>query len=316
MSWIRTVLGDVDAAALGVCYAHEHLIIDASYPTQANPDFLLDSVGRCVSELREFHAAGGRAMIDSMPCDCGRNVRKLAAAAEQSGVRIVCPTGAHLAKYYPHGHWSDRYDSETLAGLFIADIRDGIDANDYSGPIVARTPHRAGVIKIATEGVGLTAREQRLFQAAAEAHRMTGCPILTHVEEGRGGMEQVEFLCRHGVAPGHVVLSHTDRAPDGPYHRELLAAGAYLEYDSAFRWKDGNPTLDLLEALWPEFGDQLMLGMDAARRRYWHAYGGSPGLTYLLTVFREAMANRGLDAEVFRSIFVTNPARAYSFSAT
>jgi predicted metal-dependent phosphotriesterase family hydrolase len=39
-------------------------------------------------------------------------------------------------------------DVEQLADLFVADIEDGIDANDYSGPLVDRTPHKAGVIKV------------------------------------------------------------------------------------------------------------------------------------------------------------------------
>ena len=42
MAFVRTVTGDVDAANLGVCYAHEHIIIDPSFTTFRYPDFLLD----------------------------------------------------------------------------------------------------------------------------------------------------------------------------------------------------------------------------------------------------------------------------------
>jgi 5-phospho-D-xylono-1,4-lactonase len=312
--FVRTVLGDVPAQQLGLCYAHEHLIIDSSYPTQTDPDFLLDSMECGATELQEFFANGGRAMVDSMPCDAGRNVLKIAEISRRTGVHIVCPTGAHLSKYYPDGHWSGRYSVEQLAGLFVADIQNGIDTNDYSGPIVERTSHQAGIIKLATQGIGLTERERRLFQAGAIAHCQTGCPILTHVEEGRGGIEQVEFLRDANVDLHHVVLSHTDRNPDPDYHRELLTSGVSLEYDSAFRWKEGNPTLDLLVKLYPEFGGQLLLGMDAARRCYWHAYGGGPGLSYLLTVFREFMDERGLGPDAFNRIFKENPARVYAFA--
>lgn len=92
MSFVRTVLGDIPAATLGVCYAHEHVIIDRSFTTYANPDFLLDNVELATRELSAFHAAGGGAMIDSMPCDCGRNVIKLAELSRRSGVHLVCPT--------------------------------------------------------------------------------------------------------------------------------------------------------------------------------------------------------------------------------
>ncbi len=58
MTFIRTVLGDIAPEELGVCYAHEHIIIDPSYATDKNPDFLLDSVGKAVAELRELKALG------------------------------------------------------------------------------------------------------------------------------------------------------------------------------------------------------------------------------------------------------------------
>jgi phosphotriesterase-related protein len=313
--FIRTVLGDIPASQLGVCYAHEHIIIDASFTTHANPDFLLDSVEVGIAELRQFHADGGRAMIDSMPCDCGRNVRKLAAISEGSGVHIVCPTGLHLAKYYDPGHWGNFYPSEDLAELFIAEIENGIDAHDYNGPQVNRTVHRAGLIKIATDSV-ITAREEKIFSAAAEAHLRAGAPILTHTEQGTLGLEQVERLRDLGVDLRHVCLSHLDRKPDPAYHREILASGVRIEYDSAFRWKSEsrNPTLDLVLELLPDFPNQIMLGMDAARRSYWHQYGGAPGLSFLLTDFSARLRAEGLTDAQLNNLFITNPASTYAFT--
>ncbi len=315
-SFVRTVLGDIAPAQLGVCYAHEHIVIDASFTTHANPDFLLDSVEIATAELRRFHADGGRAMIDSMPCDCGRNVRKLAAISEASGVHIVCPTGLHLSKYYDPGHWGGFYSEEQLADLFTGEIEHGIDAHDCNGPFVRRTPHRAGLIKIAT-GAAVTAREEKIFAAAARAHRRTGAPILTHTEQGTLGLYQVETLRALGVDLRHVVISHLDRSPDPAYHREILGSGVRIEYDSAFRWKpgQGNPTLDLILALLPEFPDQIMLGMDAARRAYWSHYGGSPGLSHLLTGFRRQLLGSGLAERDLHNLLVATPASAYSFAA-
>lgn len=316
MSFVRTVLGDIPPADLGVCYAHEHVIIGPSFATHAHPEFLLDDMDRAATELREFHAAGGRAMIDSMPCDAGRNVEKLAALSRQTGVHLVAPTGLHLAKYYEPGHWGSRYSEAELAALFIADIREGIDAHDYNGPLLRRTPHRAGLIKIAT-GPGFTAREEKIFAAAAQAHRATGCPILTHTEQGELALQQIDRLAGGGVALAHVCLSHTDRKPDVGYHREILARGVRVEFDSAFRWKPGagqpNPTLDLLLALLPEFPDQIMLGMDAARPAYWRSHGGSPGLTFLLTTFSVTLRSAGVSAEALHRLFVSTPAATFAF---
>lgn len=313
--FVRTVLGDIPADQLGVCYAHEHVVIDASFTTHATPDFLLDDVGRAAAELGKFHGGGGRAMIDSMPCDGGRNVLKLAEVSRRADVHLVCPTGLHLAKYHDPGHWGNFYTEDELAGLFVAEIAAGIDAHDYGGPLVARTPHRAGVIKIATDQV-FTMREEKIFAAAAQAHRRTGCPILTHTEQGALALEQVAALRRRSVDLRHVCLSHIDRKPDVGYHRELLASGVRVEFDSAFRWQagQGNPTRDLLLALLPEFPDQLMLGMDAARRGYWKSCGGAPGLAFLLTDFSAQLRAAGITEADLRRIFVTTPAAAFAFA--
>ncbi len=315
MSFVRTVLGDIPSNGLGVCYAHEHLIIDPSLPTRQDPDFLLDSVEIAVAELADFHRAGGRAMIDAMPCDCGRNALKLAELSRRSGVHIVAPTGLHLAKYYAPGHWGETLGEKDLAALFVADIEDGIDERDYHSPSVRRTPHRAGVIKVAT-GTAIAAREERILAAAAQAHGRTGCPILTHTEQGAQAFEQVSRLQRDGADLAHVCLSHTDRRPDVTFHRELLASGVKVEFDSAFRWSasDGNPTLDLVLALAPEFPTQILLGMDAARRRYWRHYGGGPGLDFLLTTFARELRERGLSTALLDRILRTNPAETFSFA--
>jgi phosphotriesterase-related protein len=297
-----------------VCYAHEHLIIDKSFTTHVTPDFELSGVDRAVTELRQFRADGGRSLVDSMPCDSGRNVVKLAAVAQQAGVHIVAPTGLHLARYYDPGHWGNVYTSAELAALFQADIVDGIDAHDYNGPLVRRTPHRAGVIKIATDRT-FTAREDRLFAAAAAAHRATGAPILTHTEQGTLGLEQVARLRDLGVDLSHVVLSHLDRKPEVDYHRSILSTGVRVEYDSGFRWKpgQGNPTRDLVVGLIREFPDQIMLGMDAARSGYWRSHGGAPGMSFLLKEFSTELRQAGLGEADLHRIFVATPAAAYSF---
>lgn len=316
MTFVRTVLGDIPAAALGATYAHEHLVIDGGRPVELYPDFLLADVDLAVDELAPARALGLAAVVDAMPCDAGRNVRKLAEISRRSGVHVVAPTGLHLAKYYAPDHWSVTGDEASLAARFTADIEDGIDANDYAGPVVERTGHRAGVMKIAGSEDGLTPLETTVFAAAAAAHRATGCPILTHCTEGTAALEQIERLAGHGVDPGHIVLSHTDKIVDRGYHRAILETGACLAYDQSFRWGDRpNGTLTLLGWMLEDgFGDQLMLGMDAARQGYWSTYGGSPGMTYLLGAFTEAMEDHGIGAADRHRIFVANPARAYSFA--
>ena len=314
MSFVRTVLGDLNPDKLGVCYAHEHLFIGQSWATSQHPEFLINSVPLQTRELQTFYEVGGRAAIDSMPCDCGRSAEALASLSRNSGVHIVAPTGIHLPIYYPPWHWSHRYDVEDLSRLFILDIERGIDVGDYNGPVPQRTGVKAGVIKVAS-GLAWGDREQRIFEAASQAHRETGCPILTHTEKGELALEQINCFRENGVDLRHVCLSHTDRKPDRNYHKEILSTGVRLEYDSAFRWKNraDNPTADLLLTLYPDFPDQLMLGMDMARKSYWRCHGGNPGLDFLISMFWPDLAARGMERAAFEKIFVSTPASTYCF---
>ncbi|MGH2473868.1 MAG: phosphotriesterase family protein [Candidatus Limnocylindrales bacterium] len=316
--FVRTVRGDIEPAALGVTYAHEHLIIDGGRPVLMEPDFDLGDVDAAVEEVGRAVALGLGAVVDAMPCDAGRNATKLAEVSRRAGVHVIAPTGLHHERYYGPAHWSHRVSVEELAALFIADIDVGIDANDYAGPIVHRTSIRAGVIKVAGSEGGPSPRDARVFEAAAMAHRRSGAPLLTHCENGTGALEQGEALRNLGVDLDHVALSHVDKVVDRVYHRELWASGARVEYDGSFRWGDRpNGTLQLLE--WAaEDGalDRVVLGMDAARRGYYAVYGGRPGLTWLLDGFAHEMELRGLDADVRQRLFVTNPARLFAFAST
>jgi len=317
MAFLRTVTGDIDAGEAGICYSHEHIIIDPSFTTFRYPDFLLDSVDLACADVSEFRAAGGKTLVDSMPCGGGRNPAKLAEIATRTGTYIVCPTGLHLEKYYPPGHWGERLSADEMADLFVVEIEEGIDLRDYNGPSILRSPHRAGVIKVATSGENPGVRERKVIEAAVIAHMRTGAPILTHTEKGTGALQQVQLFRDLGAALPHIVLSHTDRKPDIGYHKEILSSGVMLEYDSAFRWPEGegNPTLNLVVAMVDAgFGEHLLLGMDAARRKYWRSYGGGPGLRFLLHEFVPRMQAAGLEQESIDAIFLRNPARCYQFS--
>ena len=315
MTFVRTILGDIDPAELGITYAHEHLVIAGSRSVELFPDFRLDDVAKAVAELEPAKALGLRSVVDAMPADAGRDAELLAEVSRRSGVNVIAPTGVHHQRYYPERHWSALLAVDEIAGLFAADIDAGIDSLDYGSPVVRRTPYRAGVIKIAGSTGGPSERDARIFEAAAIAQRATGCPILTHCENGTGALEQITLLASHGASPAHVALSHVDKVVDRGFQRELFATGVFVEYDQGFRWKEApNGTLQLLH--WAaEDGhlEQVVLGMDAARQGYWTAYGGAPGMTFLLGAFAAAMRERGLGDAEQATLFVGNPARLYSF---
>lgn len=306
MSFVRTLLGDIPPDQLGPCYAHEHIIIDHCFATRAHPDFLLDDVEKAASELSQVHHHGGRAMVDTMPGGCGRNMHKLAEVSRRSGIHIVCPTGMHLAKYYPPESPILRAELNELAQLFVREIETGMDG----------TNHRAGVVKVAGGRDRLTDAQITAFTAAAIASRTTGCPIITHTEQGTAAMQQIEVLARSGADLSHVILSHTDRRPDIDSHCEILRTGACVEFDGGMRSGQtgpANPVVQLIAALLPQFPNQIMLGMDAAKRKYWNSYGGGPGLASLLTTFTQWLRDAGITQRQIDALFIDNPARAFSF---
>jgi 5-phospho-D-xylono-1,4-lactonase len=316
MTFVRTVLRDIDPTALGVTYAHEHLVIDGGRPVAISPDFELNDVDKLTAELRMAAAAGLDAAIDMMPADCGRNPILLAELSRRTGVHLVAATGLHHEKFTGPAHWSLLASEDELADLFIADIEIGIDERDYTGPIVRRTEVRAGVIKLGGSLGGPSARDEPIFRAAARAHARTGVPIHTHCEAGTGALEQIRLLGEAGVPAERISLAHVDKVVDRGYHREIAATGASVVYDQAFRWGDAeNGTLRLLEwAAQDGRIGQVMLGLDAARQGYLTAYGGSPGLTFLLGAFSATMEERGLRALLRRQMFVENPARMFAFA--
>ena len=52
MTFVRTVLRDIEPSALGVTYAHEHLVIDGGRPVAISPDFELNDLDKLTVELR------------------------------------------------------------------------------------------------------------------------------------------------------------------------------------------------------------------------------------------------------------------------
>ncbi len=314
MSFVRTVLGDIQPNEMGLTYSHEHIVIEEGFTTLANPAFILNDIDLISTELTELYQMGGRTMVDTMPAACGRNVRKLAQVSVNSGINIIVPTGIHLEVYYPPNHWRYHLSVDQLTDLFIKDITEGIDEYDYNCPVVKRTTHKAGMIKLATGDNEISAHQQKVFEAVVNTHLATGAPILTHTNGGKLALQQVELFKKLGADLNHVVISHVDKQRDLGFHKELLQTGVYVEYDSHFRlkMKGDDWVYTLLENMLPAYSNRIVVGMDMAKTNYWKSYGGKPGLTYLLTEFKSEIESRGL-CNFLKELFFSNPQNLYTF---
>jgi phosphotriesterase-related protein len=301
MPVIRTVRGDIDPDTLGITYPHEHLMTQPPANT-ADQDLCLDSEQAAMTELGHFYAAEGRAIVDMTPRDYGRMPGALRRLSGASGVAIICVTGWHKEKFSLS--WVSARSIDDLANEMIREIETGIDD----------TGIRAGLIKAASSLNQITPAEEKVFRAAALAHRKTCAPISTHTEVGTMACEQIELLRSEGVDPRHLIIGHTDRNLDWDYHVGLLQTGVTLIYDQLSKEKyqpDSQRVEFILRLVKAGFGKQLMLSGDLARKSYWPSYGnwGGPGLTYILWRFVPWLHSEGLADSAIDDMLVHTPAR-------
>lgn len=302
---VRTVLGDVEE--LGVTYAHEHLFMTGDWAVRNEPDYRLDSLEAAVEEVTAAQRLGLSAVVEMTPLGFGRSPRLMRALAERTGLHVVAVTGFHKSTYYSDAHWLHHYTVDEIAGLLVAEIEAGMDELGLVGPIIRRSPARAGAIKLAAGYHRLPG--ERLIKAVAEAAQRTGVPVVTHCDKGTMGHELLDAL-----QVDRVILGHIDHNPDAGYLASLAERGAYLAFDRPGRIKYGpdSDIVALVEALAARgLGDRLLFGMDLARRSYWPSLGGGPGLPYLLERFVPRLEAAGL-GEVAKAALTGNAQAAFS----
>lgn len=316
MTGIRTVLGDISDVD-GVVYMHEHLIIDSPLIAEQFPHIHLYDLDAAVEEVGACGDVGVALMVDAMPSSAGRDVVRLAQISERTGVSIVVATGLHHDRYYGPLHWTNRVAADQLTDLFVADLLEGVDEFDYTGPIVRRTPHRAGVVKVATSGEAPDARDLRNLEAVANASIAAGAPVLTHCEGGFGGVAQIERLIAAGVPAGAIILSHVDKAQDFAYLEDLANTGAVLELDQSLRQRaeraNSFTVRAVLALVAAGFTDRIVLGTDGARRDLWTSLGGQPGLAWLAGELPTILLGAGLGQRDLHQILHTNAVRALTW---
>lgn len=316
---IRSVTGDLIDIAPGFVYPHEHLILDSPLIQHRFPLIWLNDEEAAVSEVRECATAGVALLVDAMPMSAGRDADRLVHVSSQVGVPIISATGLHHDRYYGPRHWTNRIPADALVDLFIADLLDGIDRFDYTGPIVDRSAARAGLVKIATSGEKLSPRDRRNLEAGAAASVATGAPILTHCEGGWGGLQQVESLTDLGVPSTSIILSHVDKTGDSNYLIDLAQSGVLLEFDRAIRQKMAGEPLEsivsIVALIAAGYEDHICVSNDGALREFWHAYGGAPGLAWLASTVPSLLTLAEVRPTAISKIMRENALRALRWRA-
>lgn len=310
---VITVTGPRSVAELGVVDAHDHLFLDSP----ALPGQAFDDVDRAIEEVREGQATGIGTIVEMTPIGLGRKPAGMRAVAEATDVAIIAASGYHRDAHYPAGHWVHDATVELLRDRIVTDLTRGMHPADWLDPGLPLDKARAGAIKGGASYHRITRSERRRLEAIAAASAGTGAAILVHTEIGTAAHEIVDLLEAAGATTDRIALAHLDRNPDWELHAEVAARGVTLEYDTIGRTKyhPDSVVLELIERVAAAGHlDRIVLGLDLGARDYLRAYGGGPGLRYLMTAFVPRLRRRLGDDAVGR-ILVANPARLYAMPA-
>ena len=322
MDWINTVTGRITPEQLGTTLVHEHLLI--GYPgwfmDGLAPRFKRqEALSRGTDKLAELRALGVSSFLDPCPMDLGRDVEFMAEVAQRSGMQIVCATGA----YKPDQGVSYTFNAlpvEEIEQIYVQELTEGI----------GDTGIRAGLIKVATGAHAFGPYEQKLLLAAGRAAARVGCPVLTHTDDARGGVEQIAALTAAGVPAHRILVGHSDGRADHAYHRALADHGAYVGFD-----RFGIETLikdsERVESVWRMIEAGYVRSLCLSHDATCAAWLGRPSFDGKRAVHPDALARvlplwepthlfkrilpqlreRGVtDADV-HTLFVENPARYF-----
>jgi phosphotriesterase-related protein len=201
MATLMTVLGPIEAEAMGPTMSHVHLTLDIScwhMPPQdpaerelADGPITLETVGRArrsglawrhnlhqddvdlaITEARAFQAAGGGTIVNMDLDGIGRSPQALRRIAEATGLHVVASTGWYIAGAHPD--FVAAASVEELADRMIGEIAEGIGDSGI----------RAGNIgEIGMSGmpdVPCQEAEEKVLRAAARAQAATGVSLTVH----------------------------------------------------------------------------------------------------------------------------------------
>ncbi|NRQ37551.1 phosphotriesterase-related protein [Nonomuraea sp. NN258] len=308
-------------AGLGATLMHEHVFglspeILWNWPDIPEMWDLETRVREAAAKLEELKAEGIDTIVDLTVVGLGRYVPAVRMVAELTSVNIVASTGLYTYDTLPPYFANRGPDSlfggpDRLAEFFVRDIVHGI----------GRTGVKAGMLKCASDHLGMTKGCERVFRAVAAAHLETGTPITTHSHSAsRGGLEQQRLLGALGVDLSRVVIGHAGDSTDVAYLEELVANGSYLGMDR-FGIETISPYEDRVATVVTmcERGhaDKMVLSHDSycfndrfdddvVRRRH-------PNY-HLLHVSRDVLPElrkRGVTEQQIRQMLVENPRRIF-----
>ena len=260
---IHTVLGEVDASAIGYCSMHEHLYGDfwTNYyknigeldpscllpltletygMVRRNPGALRDNLiltdeAVTIQELIRYRLAEGSLIVDATCGGSSPDVNALFRISKASGIHVVAPTGFYIADTLSDEQRNMRV--QEMTDLWIGDIEEGIGDTDI----------RAGIIGELGAIGEMDVFEKKILESGARAQKATGAAILLHTAcpstlydspYKRTWRERthmvLDYLENFGADLSRVVVGHPDVSELNSVEdqMDILRRGIILEYDN------------------------------------------------------------------------------------
>lgn len=302
MGVVQTVLGPIDGSQLGITRMHEHLLIDVEWIQPRFTYDVLDDEQLAIEELGAYAAGGGSSLVDLTVPDTRRDPDALARISAATGVHIVMGCGWYREPYYPPE--IDHLPVRELARRLRVEIEEGVGEARIRPGIVGEIGSHKGVV---------TAKEERVFRAAARAARDSGLALETHSVGDRVGLEHLEILREEGLDAGRVIIGHSDTFLHLDYHLAIVRAGATVSFDQIgmyprSAWWSAK-LAGIIAALWAAgFGDRIVLATDVCKKAHLRAFDG-PGYGYLLDTYVPCLRERGVTQDQLDQMLVATPRR-------
>ncbi len=113
MAKIQTVLGAVEATAIGPTDIHDHLYRDSGTQVSMDTDFLINDVEKSTCGLQAFYDAGGRCLVEAEPLGA-RKIEAIVDIAQRVPVHVIAATGFHREPLYFDNFWGRFYTLEEI----------------------------------------------------------------------------------------------------------------------------------------------------------------------------------------------------------
>jgi predicted metal-dependent phosphotriesterase family hydrolase len=302
---VMTVLGPIDANAMGFTLTHEHVLVDfigagKISKSRYDPEEVFHIA---LPFLKEIKAQGCDTLIECTPAYLGRDPELLKRLSVASGLNMVSNTGYYGAvneKYLPaHAHTES---AEQLSARWINEWKKGIEGKGI----------KPGFIKTSVDKTPLTPVQQKIISAAALTHLATGLVIAIHTGNGEAAKEQLAILKSHGVRPDARIWVHAQNEQDIGYHIEAAKLDSWVSFDGV------NPEsirayVNFLQAMKKEnLLHRVLVSQDSG----WYHVGEPKGGTFnsftcIFTEFIPALQKEGFIQDDIDLIFKKNPAAAF-----